>query len=1104
MRRSHPTAAAARRIGIVHGLAAVLALASAVAAPWPARAQINLVVPQTAGQNQVRWDKFDWKFVDLLRDRGVGAGVRLYYYEEERETAERAAAAVEEEYLWLVEQFDYKPTVRVPYILYNSHGELEQTNLFQIGESTLGVTSPEDLKMTAAYWGDHARFRHVSLHEMVHQFTIQKVNGIAEKAKAYGTPLQKLPLWFIEGLAEYYSTPGGLDAEAEQYLRDLIANPDPYRGYGLPTFLSDDLRSFLYTYKLGQGRVYFLAETYGKAKLQEILSTSYRLRGWRRTSGPEGVEPGPGASGRRGDRVLEFDELLERVTGDSMEKIQGRWEDWLKRRYFRQYLSATQEFSDFREVEAARAHPDSFVVSPDGHALVYRGIEPVTGKSRLYLVDPRDPMSQAEIVEDGRPGVDTLHYFDRPVVAIDDERIAYVARSGPGDVIRILRYRHSARDAEEGNRIHTRARFRVGGARETFDPRGERIREIGSPVFSPDGKRLAFVGLDDTGVSDLWVLELATSRYRRITHDLHAEKEIDWGKAGIVYSADATESRRYNLFLVDPDDPTPRRITQADANHRYPRFTPEGDRIGFSGDDAGKWDVYFLSVAAAVDRARAFAPAPSGAPPSPGAVEASGAGAATVVALSGGGATTIALRATSAVSAGADADGFGAAPKETGYARATDFPTGLTYPFFTARRMLALGIKSGRFRVFSIDRGDLQNEPLPYPAIAPWTPWQIPHRPLERPREYSVLRADSWQLEQAFASLGGGSMGVVGAGFLLFNDRMRDRTVYVVAEARGRPDLTDAQAIYFDRSRRVPWGIAAFLRPTWIVDPEFSDANRAIYVLERKFGGAAILELPFNRYFRIGASFGLAGTSRSIPSIAEDDSQNLGFGNDVTGRQAWERKNVGVEPEIDASVSVGFDTLIQSWETGPLSGDSVVATVSTYFQPTRGSWFGDVGVDAQHYLRLYKTVNLGLRAAWGQAFGDEWLRPFWVYSFYNLRGVPYYQIGYLVNEKYTLAQAELQVPLDGLIRLLIFQNIEGIAAIDAGSVFRRYDEFEENRTAAFVTGFNFNLAIFQFRLHFAKSFDIGGIKPGVPRPGDRFPVVPTGWVTNFSIQYVFF
>lgn len=1067
--------------------ALALLVVAPVLASHPVHAQQNIVYPQTAGQNQVRWDKFNWVYVDLLKSPETGAGVRLYFYEDERAAAERAAAAIEEEYAWLIEQFDYRPQIQVPYILYNSHGELEQTNLFQIGEGTLGVTSPEDLKMTAAYWGDHQRFRHVSLHEMVHQFTIQKVNGVAEKAKAYGTPLQKMPLWFIEGLAEYYSIPDGIDAETEQYMRDLVANPDPWRGYVLPPFLSDDMRSFVYTYKLGQIRVYFLAETYGKAKLQEMLSTSYRLRGWRKTMANGGVSPDPPETqaSRSRDRVLEFDELLERVTGDPMDKIQAKWEDWIKRRYYQQYLDATQKYSDYREADAARFYPDTFAVSPDGDSMIYRGIEPVTGTTRLFLVDPRDPLSGAQVVEDGRPGVDTLHYSDRPVADLNEKYIAYIARDGDNDVLRIVEYTHSARDNEEGNKLRTRARFRVSGTKLTFDPGVHNLKEMGAPAFSPDGKKLAVIGLDKEGVTDVWTLELATAKWTKLTNDPYAEKELDWSAQGIVYSADATETRHYNLFLVNPDTQEVRRLTQAAANHRFPAFTPDGATVAFSGDDSSKWDIYQLSMAAALQGGPKSAEA--AATPAPAATPETTASPTPIPPT----ATAAAAEIIAPVSA------------TTGLARVTDFPTGLSSPTFTGARMYALGMKGGKYRVFSIERSNLLTVATPYPALRDETPWAIPSKELDGERAYSVLSGDAWQLEQAFATIGG-STGIYGGGFLFFSDRMRDRTVYVVAQAYGRADLTDAQAVYIDRTRRVGWGVATFLSPQPVIDPEYSDSSRVILFMERKFGAAAILEYPFNRYMRVGGSLGLAGTDRFIPDFYDIPEFGYGFGNDVTGREAWERENEGIQPEIDSSISIGFDTLTQSWETGPLDGNSLLATLSTYYQPTRQSWFGDVTVDAQHYIRLYKTVNLGLRGAWGQSFGDEWKRPFYVSSVDNLRGVPWYQFNYLTSEAYALGGAELQIPLDGLIRLLIFQNIEGIGGIDAGSLFSRYEDFDENRTAAFVTGFNFNLAIFQFRLHFAKSFDIGGIKPGEPREGETQPIVPDGWVTNFTIRYLFF
>ena len=44
-----------------------------------------------------------------------------------------------------------------------------------------------------------------------------------------------LPLWFIEGIAEYYSK-GGIDTETDLFLRDLVWNPDPSKGYEILPF----------------------------------------------------------------------------------------------------------------------------------------------------------------------------------------------------------------------------------------------------------------------------------------------------------------------------------------------------------------------------------------------------------------------------------------------------------------------------------------------------------------------------------------------------------------------------------------------------------------------------------------------------------------------------------------------------------------------------------------------------------------------------------------------------------------------------------------------------------------------------------------------------
>ena len=127
--------AKARSLGVVAG---------------PRELEQVLVVPQRPGRTNVRWYDFDWRRFDYLDDRGVG-GVRFYFYEREREIAGIAAALVREQYEVLAKRFNYRPTQRVPYILYNSHREFENTNVFFVSEGVLGVTSPRDLRMALPY-----------------------------------------------------------------------------------------------------------------------------------------------------------------------------------------------------------------------------------------------------------------------------------------------------------------------------------------------------------------------------------------------------------------------------------------------------------------------------------------------------------------------------------------------------------------------------------------------------------------------------------------------------------------------------------------------------------------------------------------------------------------------------------------------------------------------------------------------------------------------------------------------------------------------------------------------------------------------------------------
>src|SRR5207245_1852541 len=172
---------------------------------------------------------------------------RFYYYDREYPVARIAAGLVRQSWSYLTDRFNYKPSFKVPYILYNTYREFLETNIFQLQEGVLGVTSPQDLRMTLPYWGERERFRQTSTHEMTHQFQIQKM---AERSHTAGleSAVAAMPLWFTEGLAEYYAQGQTIDAETDMYLRDIVLNPIGELGYDVPSLFEDRPYAFLYTY----------------------------------------------------------------------------------------------------------------------------------------------------------------------------------------------------------------------------------------------------------------------------------------------------------------------------------------------------------------------------------------------------------------------------------------------------------------------------------------------------------------------------------------------------------------------------------------------------------------------------------------------------------------------------------------------------------------------------------------------------------------------------------------------------------------------------------------------------------------------------------------
>jgi hypothetical protein len=170
--------------------------------------------------------------------------------------------------------------------------------------------------------------------------------------------------------------------------------------------------------------------------------------------------------------------------------------------------------------------------------------------------------------------------------------------------------------------------------------------------------------------------------------------------------------------------------------------------------------------------------------------------------------------------------------------------------------------------------------------------------------------------------------------------------------------------------------------------------------------------------------------------------------------------------------------------------------------PNRRALSGFARTDLSLWVRLVDRANLMLRLAAGSSFapddkGRTWARTWWLSAPDNLRGFYPLETSRLVGANYWVANAELQVPLDWLVSLFIFDYVEGVAALDFGGVSNRLDLAWDVRSLTGVLGVNVVFGPLLLRLHFGHPFDVGG------QPTDA-QVSHTSWVTNFTLRWFFF
>ena len=501
---------------------------------------------QYFGRNKVQYESFDFR---ILRSPHFD---NFFYPAESLAVADAARMAER----WYERHRDVLDNTigRRALVFYADHPDFQQTNVIGgfIDQGTGGVTEGLRGRVVMPFTGVYADNDHVLGHELVHVMQYD----IANEPNTGGmNAMGQLPLWIVEGMAEYLSI-GRDDPHTAMWLRDAALRNE------LPTIrqLTTDPRFF--PYRFGQAFWAWVGGRWGDAVIAPLYRQS--LRG--------GLEP-----------------AVRRVLGISTDSLSKQWMEGIRTTYL-PVLEGRSRPMDVGERILERQGRDGEMdfgpaLSPDGRWVAFysrRGLFSID----LFIADARTGKVRSRLTSPNTdPHFSALSFINSSGSwSPDGRRFAHVVFADGDHEI----------DIWDVERRRTERRIKVSG-----------VGAVSDPAWGPNDQ-IAFSGMAG-GISDLYVLDLASERVTRLTDDRHADLQPAWSPDGrtIAFASDRAPETdfgrlvygplRIALYDVQSGQVRSLRIFE-DAKHINPQWSPDGSALFFVSDRGGFSDVYRMAV----------------------------------------------------------------------------------------------------------------------------------------------------------------------------------------------------------------------------------------------------------------------------------------------------------------------------------------------------------------------------------------------------------------------------------------------------------------------------------------------------------------------------
>jgi Tol biopolymer transport system component len=446
----------------------VLAVSLVLAANIPVEAQYF-------GRNKVQHQRFDFQVL-------TSEHFDVYYYPEEEAAVRLATRMAERWYSRLSQLLKHELSGRQKLIIYAAHPHFQQTNVLdgEIGEGTGGVTESGKRRVILPFAGGLAETDHVLGHELVHAFQYDMAATTDLQGRPVGPGLQALPLWFIEGMAEYLSL-GAVDANTAMWVREASSRD------AMPTIERLDDPDF-FPYRYGHAFWAFVAGRWGDRAVGDML----------RATGPAG----------------DIEGAVQAVLGLDTGTLTAEWHAATRRAYAGVFETVRAQAAQAPLISKASGGGNmnlSPALSPDGRRLVYLSEQSLFSID-MYVADAATGRTTRKIVSTATdPHFDSLQFLKSAGDwASDNRRFAFAALSSGRPVLTIV-------DTDTGRRETER----------TFND----LDEIYNPAWSPDAKTIAFSAMRG-GVLDLFTFTVATGELQQLTNDAFADLDPEWSPDG--------------------------------------------------------------------------------------------------------------------------------------------------------------------------------------------------------------------------------------------------------------------------------------------------------------------------------------------------------------------------------------------------------------------------------------------------------------------------------------------------------------------------------------------------------------------------------------------